>query len=185
MGRPGFAGSLGTRFETLREKRTPVATSTLYATENAPTRSTSIVRRLPAVSRFLLGTIFFVFGLNGFLDFIPPPPPETMPEGAVALGGAFMSSGYLFQLIKATEVVAGLLLLVNRFVPLALAVLAPVVINIVLFHLWLLPSGLGLTAVVLVLELYLAWVYRDVYAPMLRARARVTPDRGLRIDAPC
>ena len=169
----GFAGSSVPAFNMLREKRTHVAISTLDATETPAPRSTSMVRYLPAASRLLLGTIFFLFGLNGFLSFIPEPPAETLPEGALALGSAFMSSGYLFQLIKGTELVVGLLLLVNRFVPLALVVLAPIVINIILFHLWLSPSGIGICAVVLALELYLAWVYREVYAPMLRSRVRV------------
>jgi hypothetical protein len=113
-----------------------------------------------------------VFGLNGFLNFIPPPP-DPMPERAVQLGAAFTSSGYLLQLIKGTEVLCGLLLLCNRFVPLALVVLAPVVVNIVAFHLWLVPSGMGLSLAVLGLELYLAWAYRRAFAPLLTARAAV------------
>jgi uncharacterized membrane protein YphA (DoxX/SURF4 family) len=147
-------------------------TSTALHTTEAPTTPTrtSLLRHAPATARILLGLVFFVFGLNGFLNFIPPPS-EPMPEGAVALGTAFMSSGYLFQLIKGTELIAGLLLLAGRFVPLALTLLAPIVVNILAFHVWLLPSGLGLTWVVLALELYLAWVYRRAFAPLLAARA--------------
>lgn len=133
----------------------------------------AIARHLPTVARVLLGLVFFVFGLNGFLNFIPPPT-EPMPEAAVKLGTAFMESGYLFQLIKGTEVLAGLLLLSNRFVPLALVLLAPVLVNIVAFHVFLLPSGLGLSLVLAALTLYLAWTYRQVYAPLLTARTRTT-----------
>jgi len=154
-----------------------MSTHTLPKTDLSSTSSSSrapavraIARHLPSVARVLLGLCFFVFGLNGFLNFIPPPT-EPMPEGAVKLGTAFMESGYLFQLIKGTEVAAGLLLLCNRFVPLALVLLAPVVLNIVLFHVWLLPSGTGLSLVLASLTLYLAWAHRQAYAPLLTARA--------------
>ena len=66
-----------------------------------------------------------------------------------------------------------LLLLGNRFVPLALAMLAPIVINIVTFHLFLAPSDLGLALAVLAAELTLAWNRRAAFAPMLRARAEL------------
>jgi hypothetical protein len=118
----------------------------------------------------LLGLLFFVPGLDGFLHFIPQPT-GPIPEGAVALGGALMNAGYMFPLIKGTEVIAGALLLTNRFVPLALALLAPVIVHIVAFHAFLAPSGLVIPAVVLALELYLAWSYRKAYRPMLAMRA--------------
>lgn len=151
-----------------------MSTHTLPKTEiSSSTASSSagraVARHLPTLARVLLGLCFFVFGLNGFLSFIPPPT-EPMPEGAMKLGAAFLESGYLFQLIKGTEVAAGLLLLCNRFVPLALVVLAPVVLNIVAFHLWLLPSGTGLSLVLAALTSYLAWVHRQAYAPLLSAR---------------
>jgi uncharacterized membrane protein YphA (DoxX/SURF4 family) len=153
-----------------------MATNALYTTDNDATQATKstlrakLTRYAPATARTVLGLVFFVFGLNGFLNFIPPPT-EPMPEGAVALGTAFMSSGYLFHLIKGTEVLGGLLLLTSRFVPLALVLLAPVVVNILAFHLWLLPSGTGLSLVLLGLEVYLAWAYRQAFAPLLVARA--------------
>jgi uncharacterized membrane protein YphA (DoxX/SURF4 family) len=86
----------------------------------------NIASKIPTAARLLLGLIFTIFGLNGFLHFIPTPP---MSGPAGAFGGAMFATGYLFQLLKGTEVIAGVLLLSNRFVPLALAVLAPVVIN--------------------------------------------------------
>lgn len=133
----------------------------------------ALTRHAATGARCLLGAVFFVFGLNGFLNFIPPPPANTMPEGAMAFGAALMHTGYLFQVLKGTEVLAGALLLANRFVPLALAVLAPIVINIVLFHSVLAPSGLGMALVVLALELYLAWTRRAAFKPMLQARTAV------------
>jgi uncharacterized membrane protein YphA (DoxX/SURF4 family) len=124
-------------------------------------------------ARILLGLIFFVFGLNFFLHFIPQPPPSG-PAGAFA--GAMFATGYLFVVVKVVEVVSGAFLLAGRFVPLVLAVLAPIVINIILFHAFLAPSGIALPIVVLALELFLAWSYRSVYRPLLRAR--VAPDAG-------
>ena len=131
-----------------------------------------MIRHLPTAARVLLGLIFFVFGLNGFLHFIPQPPPETLPAGALAFGGAMVNTGYMIQLLKGTEVVAGLLLLTNRYTTLALAVLAPIVINIVLFHVFLEPSGTELGFLVLALGIFLAWSYRDAYRTMLAARVR-------------
>src|SRR5688572_27791919 len=93
-----------------------------------------IKKKLPTVARIILGLIFFVFGLNGFLHFAPLPP---MPEKATLFLGALGASGYMFTLIKATEILVGAALLANRFVPLALVVLAPVVLNIALFHVFL------------------------------------------------
>ena len=125
---------------------------------------------LPTAFRILLGLVFFVFGLNGFFWFIPPPA-APLPEGAMAFGMALMKTGYLFQLLKATEVVAGLLLLTNRFVPMALALLAPIIVNIFAFHAFLEPSGVVLAGALVAAELYLAWSYRSLFRPMLAMRA--------------
>jgi len=128
---------------------------------------TNIRKHLTTAARLFLGLVFTVFGLNFFLHFLPTP---TASPQAAAFAGALFSSGYLFPLLKTTEVVAGLLLLSGRFVTLALAVLAPIVINIVGFHLFLAPSGIALPLAVLAAEVYLAWTYRAAYAPMLKAR---------------
>jgi uncharacterized membrane protein YphA (DoxX/SURF4 family) len=137
-----------------------------------------LTRKLPTVARILLGLVFFVFGLNGFLNFIPQPP---QPERAGQFLGGLAAAGYFFPLLKLTEVVAGALLLTNRFVPLALALLAPVIVNIAAFHLLLAP-GYPMVAFLLATELYLAWAYRDAFRPMLRAAVapRVT---GAEADA--
>jgi uncharacterized membrane protein YphA (DoxX/SURF4 family) len=150
-----------------------MTTSNVLSTTDFATNSDSqrvARRRAPTVARFALGAIFFVFGLNGFLNFIPPPS-GPMPAGAMAFGAALMQTGYMFPLIKGTEVIAGTLLLANRFVPLALTLLAPVVVNIVAFHALLAPAQIGMAVAVLLIELYLAWSYRAVYAPMLARRA--------------
>jgi len=134
----------------------------------------SVSRFAPTASRVLLGLIFFVFGLNGFLQFIPQPP---MPEKAGAFMGGLAAAGYMFPLIKGVEVIGGALLLSNRFVPLALALIAPNVVNIVLFHAVLAPGGLPIALMVLALQIFTAWSYRDAFAPMLHARTTPTVSR--------
>jgi uncharacterized membrane protein YphA (DoxX/SURF4 family) len=134
-----------------------------------PTKK-SPVRFLPAIARILLGLPLAIFGLNGFLNFIPPPP-EPLPEKAMAFAGALAESGYMLPLIGATMLVSGVLLSVNRFVPLALLLLAPFFVNSLAFHLCLERSGLPMVLIFIALELYLAWVYRKTYQPLFVARA--------------
>jgi putative oxidoreductase len=115
------------------------------------------------ILRSLLGLIFLVFGLNFFLHFIPNPPE---PAAAGDFLGALFRTGYFLPLIGATQVVAGVLLLIGLMVPFALALIAPVVVNIFLFHLFLAPAGLPVALVVVVLELILAWMHREAFAPL-------------------
>ena len=122
-------------------------------------------------ARLLLGTVFLVFGLNFFFQFAPMP---AMPAPAGAFMNALFGSGYLMQLVHLIEIVAGVLLISNRFVPLALTVLAPIVVNIVAFHAFLAPGGLPIALFVLALEIFLARAYWNVFRPMLEVR--VTPD---------
>lgn len=128
----------------------------------------TVLRKLPALARILLGLVFFVFGLNGFLNFLPAPP---LPDAAGAFIGALVAGKFL-PVVKAIEVVAGLALLTGRFVPLALTLLAPIVVSIVLFHAVLAPDGMAVPLLVLALGLYLAWAYRDAFRGVLDARAR-------------
>ena len=128
----------------------------------------TIRSKLPTVARVLMGVPFLVFGLNGFLHFLPTPP---MPAAAGAFVGALAASGYLFPVLKIVEVTSALLLLSGRFVPLALTLLAPVLVNIVAFHAALAPAGLAIPLVLLAAEIYLAWVHRDAFAPLLRAKS--------------
>ena len=126
-------------------------------------------RHIPSAARILMGLLFLVTGLNGFGHFLPEP--STMPQGAAAFGAALMNTGYMFPLIMGTQTIVGVLLLGNRFVPLALVLIAPVVVNIIGFHVFLAPAGIGPGVVVLVLEIYLVWVYRNLYRSMLAPRA--------------
>jgi hypothetical protein len=132
--------------------------------DRSPPRSA--FRYVATGARILMGLVFFVFGLNGFLHFIPQP---ASPEPAMAFSGALFATGYMLPLIMGTQLLVGVLLLANRFVPLALALIAPIIVNILAFHVVLAPSGLPLALVVLALELLLAWSYRGAFRPMLTA----------------
>jgi putative oxidoreductase len=99
------------------------------------------------IARYLLGIIFFVFGLNGFLQFLHMPPPTGL---AAQFAGAMFVSHYMV-VVFLLELVAGALLLINRYVPLALVLLGPVIVNILLFHAFMEPSGLPLAIVVVIL----------------------------------
>lgn len=104
------------------------------------------------IARLLLGLIFLAFGLNGFLHFIPMPPPTGV---ALQFFMAMIATRY-WVVIFAVQVIGGVLLLVNRFVPLALVLLGPVIVNVFFFHMFMAPAGLPLAIVVVVLWVLLA-----------------------------
>jgi uncharacterized membrane protein YphA (DoxX/SURF4 family) len=117
--------------------------------------------------RILLGLIFVVFGLNGFLQFLPEP---SMPDAAKAFFGGLAATGYMLPLLSATQVLGGALLFLEM-VPLGLLILAPVIVNIIAFHIFLAPEGLPIAILVAGLALFLAWTHREVYAPLFGLRA--------------
>lgn len=117
----------------------------------------------------VLGFIFLAFGLNGFIHFIPQNTPSRALEFFIGMAAA----GFLLPLLYTTQAIAGALLLVGLFVPLALAILAPIIVNILLFHLVLAPVGIPLALILVAFEGSLAWAYRDAFAPMLQPH--VTP----------
>lgn len=115
------------------------------------------------ITRLLLGLIFLVFGLNGFLWFLPAPP-------ASGLMGQFMSvmiASHYGYLIFGVQVIAGLILLTNQYVPLALVALAAVLANILTFHITMAPSGLPLALVTTLLWFIVAWSVRSQFVPLL------------------
>ena len=117
--------------------------------------------------RILLGLIYFVFGLNGFLNFMTPPAPT--PEAGAFLG-ALAATGYMFPVIKLVEVLAGIALLSGKFVPLALVISFPVTVNIFLIHAILDPGGLPIGIFLLGSSLFLGLkVYRDRFDGILSA----------------
>jgi hypothetical protein len=108
-------------------------------------------------------------GLNGFFYFIPAPK-TPMPAEAMDFAMALQKSGYMNQLVSATQLIAGILLLFNLFVPLALTVLAPVIVNIIAYHVFLDFNMITPGIIVTLLEIYLAWIYRKSFLPMLAMR---------------
>lgn len=109
------------------------------------------------IVRVLLGLMFAVFGSNAFLHFIPMPPLEG---NAAAFMGALVNSGYIYP-IAVLQVLGGLLLLIGgRFVPLGLTLLGPVIVNIVLYHIFIEPQGLLMAGIISLFALFLLWVYR-------------------------
>ena len=107
------------------------------------------------IARILLGIPFLVFGLNYFFHFLPMPPP---PGDAGVLMGILYSHGWLV-FHGVLYVIAGLLLIVGRYVPVALVILGPILVNILLFHVTLAPSGFAPGVICALLELFLIWAY--------------------------
>jgi putative oxidoreductase len=124
------------------------------------------MRIASVIARCLAGVIFLVFGLNGFLNFIPLPPPGGI---AGQFLGALYVSHYLW-VIFAFQVIAGVLLLVNRYVPLAAAILAPVLVNILTFHALMAPSGLPLALFVTFLWIVIFIEVRPAFSGLFQSR---------------
>ena len=119
---------------------------------------------LTIILRSLLGLIFVVFGLNAFLHFIPMSPPQ-------GLAGDFTKALFVsryYHVIAVLQIAGGALCLLGKFVPLGLTLLGPVIVNILLFHIFLQPSGLLLAVVVSVLALFLVWTERQAFGGLIR-----------------
>ena len=125
-----------------------------------------VMRTASVIARYLAGVIFLVFGLNGFLNFIPFPPPGGI---AGQFMGALYASHYLW-VIFAFQVIGGSLLLINRYVPLAVAVLAPVIVNILTFHALMAPSGLPLALFVALLWVAVFIEVRPAFSGLFQSR---------------
>lgn len=115
------------------------------------------------IARLLLGLLFLVFGLNGFLQFLPMP---EMNMAASSFMGALYKTGYMLPLIKFVEVVCGALLLSGLYVPLAVVLIAPIVVNIVLFHFLLDPSGLMMAVLILIMWVMVFLEHKHYYNPL-------------------
>jgi putative oxidoreductase len=122
---------------------------------------------IAVIARFLLGLIFLVFGLNGFLHFIPASPPPSGTAGQFV--GALFISNYLV-VVFLLQIIPAVLLLINRYVPLALTLLAPIIVNILLFHILMAPSGLALAIVVTVLWILVFLRVRSAFGGLFQRR---------------
>jgi putative oxidoreductase len=118
------------------------------------------------IARYLLGLIFLIFGLNGFLNFLPMAPPTGV--AGQFLGALFVS--HMLVVVFLLELIGAVLLLVNRYVPLALVVLGPVVVNIVLFHALMAPALLPLAILVVILWLLVAWSVRSAFEGIFKQK---------------
>lgn len=123
--------------------------------------------KIPFAARMLLGLIYFVFGLNGFLNFIPMTPPP-MPEAATAFMSGMMGTGYFFPVLKGTEVLGGLMLLSGIAAPLGLVLLAPVTVHIFLYHAFMTPGleNLPMPVAMVILHAVAAMAYWRLYRPL-------------------
>ena len=119
------------------------------------------------IARILLGLMFFVFGLNPFLKFLPMPQLEGVWGQFL---GALVVSHYVW-VVGATQVVSGALFLIGRYVPLAIALSGPVMVNILAYHLTMQHIGTQPAALATICWLFLFWRYRDSFAPLWVAKA--------------
>lgn len=118
------------------------------------------MKKAKLIIRILLGLILVVFGLNKFLQFMPMPP---MPELAGELMGALVKSGYLMAVVAIVEIVTGVLLLINKYQPLALIVVFPVLFNAFIFHLFLDISGIGGALLAIAMNVFLFLANKESY----------------------
>jgi putative oxidoreductase len=125
------------------------------------------MRIAAVIARYLAGLIFLVMGLNGFLHFIPLPPPTGVVAGQFM--GALYASHYLW-LIFGFQVLGGLLLLLNRYVPFAVAILAPVLVNILAFHVLMAPAGLPMALFVAILWALIFIGVRPAFSGLFQSR---------------
>ena len=121
------------------------------------------------IARYLLGLMFLVFGSNDFLHFIPMGP---MPPGAAGEFARLLIATHYMNFAGLIMVVSGILFLVNRYVPLALVLLAPVLVNILLFHILMQPKGVAMGALATVLWFLVAYRVRSAFYGLFQQRVQ-------------
>lgn len=124
------------------------------------------MHRVSTIARYLLGLVFTVFGLNGFFHFLPDPPPTT-PLGIQYFSA--LTASHIILLVFLLQVLCGLLLLAGRFVPLALTILAGIILNILLYHVTMDPHGIAPGLLVTVLWVLVFLGYRGSFRDLLSA----------------
>ena len=119
------------------------------------------------IVRTLMGLLFLFASVTFFLNLVQPPP---MEGAAKAFNEGLAATGYFFTLLKVTELVCSLLLISGRFVPLALVILSPIIINIFFYHTVIDRSGFVVAALLVVANIFLAYCYRDAFKPLLTSK---------------
>ena len=122
---------------------------------------------LSTAARLLLGLIFVVFGLNIFFNFLNMGP---LPPGLAGQYIAALAQSHILSVLGALQIAGGALLLINRYVPLGLVLLGPVVVNILLYHLLLNRNGISLAIVVTVLWFIVFYFYRRFFSGIFAQR---------------
>jgi len=125
------------------------------------------MKYIHSLPRWILGLIYFVFGLNGFFNFIPFDP-KDVPPAAMAFSSAMMATGYFFPVLKACEVFGGALLLINKAVPFSLVLLAPITVQIFLFHYFMTPGQIIMPLAMIAIHGYLGFQYWKTFKPLFR-----------------
>jgi hypothetical protein len=118
-----------------------------------------------AIARYLLGLMFLVFGLNMFFQFMK----GQMPGGLAGQFAGVLFASHYFYVVGALMVISAILFLVNRYVGLGLTLLAPVLFNILIFHILMNPAGIGPGAFATLLWLLVAWQHRRVFERLFAA----------------
>lgn len=131
-----------------------------------------MMKRFVIIPRTVMGLLFVAGPIATALHLVPEP---VLPHKAAGFVAALAATGYMLPLLRSTEIVGGLMLLSGALAPLGLVVLAPVIVNIALFHLFLVPRVPGPAIMVCVLELMLAWQYRRAFAGLFRIPAPSEP----------
>jgi len=126
------------------------------------------------ITRSLLGLIYLFFGLNFFLHYLPTPPPPAQPGAAESFLGGLFQAGYFFPMVKGLEVLLGGFLLLNFLTPLSLVILAPISLNILLFHAFLAPNNIGVSILIVILHIFLFWAYRRNYRSIFDPKVLLT-----------
>ena len=125
------------------------------------------MKKAQLIVRILLGLILVIFGFNKFLQFMPMP---AMPEAAGEFMGALVKSGYIMPIVAIIEISVGFLLLINKYQSLAIVVVFPVLLNAILFHLFLDIAGIGGAAIAMAMNIFLFFANKESYKSLLNTK---------------
>ena len=127
----------------------------------------TVMKVASKVAKVILGIGFIVFGLNGFLGFIPIPPPAG--ENAKTFLGVLAATHYL-SVVKALEMIGGIMVFSGRLAPLGLVILTPILVNILLYDALMDPAGLPIAVILFALDIFLIFRHKEVFTPFFRIR---------------